>query len=166
MAKAASLLRRSVLGPRVSAALSVKPVYRVVRLILGGLFIWAGVLKFMDLDAFANVILAYDLVPESVLTPLVLAIPTLEIAAGLGTILGWRPAFWGMLGLLCVFLLVLWFGILKDLDIDCGCFSLPEAEGKVSLSEAFARDLVFVLGVMYLLAWPRLRANATEGRCG
>lgn len=113
------------------------------RAVLGGLFLWAGALKLSNPRAFAHVVDEYDIVPDG--WPLViaaLAIPTLELLAGIGALLDRRGGHLLMLGMLALFIGVLWFGILNDLDVDCGCFSLEERRGRASLQAAFVRDCV------------------------
>jgi uncharacterized membrane protein YphA (DoxX/SURF4 family) len=124
-----------------------------VRIVLGGLFLWAGVLKLSHPRAFAHIVDEYGLVPDG--WPLVIAafaIPLLELLAGIGVLLDRWVGYWLMLGMLALFLGVLWFGILNDLDIDCGCFSLEEQRGQASLRVAFVRDWVMVAGIVWCMA--------------
>ena len=112
-----------------------------VRLALAALFLWAGALKLSHPRAFAHVIDEYGLLPDG--WPLVIAafaIPTLEALAGIGALFNRRWGYLLMLGMLAVFIGVLWFGILNDLNVDCGCFSLEERRGQAGLKEAFVRD--------------------------
>ena len=124
----------------------------LVRLILGGLFLWASGLKLGYPRAFAHVVDEYGIVPDG--WPLVIAafgIPTLEALSGIGVLL---DRWWGyrlMLGMLALFVGVLWFGILNDLDVDCGCFSLEEQRGQASLKAAFVRDWVMAAGVVWCM---------------
>ena len=122
-----------------------------VRLALGGLFMWAGVVKFIRLDDFATVILVYDIVPENLVALPAIGLPALEILSGLATILGFRKGYWAALVLLVLFLGILWLGILQDLSVDCGCFSLSEQAEHATLKEAFVRDWFLLAGVIFLL---------------
>lgn len=49
-----------------------------------------------------------------------------------------------------MFIIVLWYGILNNLEIDCGCFSTEELASHDSLRKAFYRDLVMLAGAMYI----------------
>lgn len=131
----------------------------VARLVLAALFVWAGVLKLSQPRAFAHVVDGYGLVPDGwSLVIVAFAVPALELLAGIGVLLDRAAGYWLMLGLLGAFIAVLWFGILNDLDVDCGCFSLEEQRGQASLKVAFARDWVMAAGVAgCLLAQRRLR---------
>ena len=131
------------------------------RVVLGGLFLWAGALKLSHPRAFAHVVDEYGIVPDG--WPLVIAafaIPTLEGLAGLGALLDRRWGYRLMLGMLALFIGVLWFGILNDLDVDCGCFSLEERRGRASLQAAFVRDCVMAAVAAWCLFANRREAMA------
>lgn len=155
--------RNSVNSTRFGSILSQKIFhhwpYRVVRLALAALFIYGGVTKLFDPKAFAAVISAYDIVPEALLPVVAIGLPLLEAAAGLALIFD-RP--WGLYiitGLLVMFILVLGYGVVLKLDVDCGCFGTEELNRQAGLKTAFYRDL-FILGLVvpYLLLARRFRA--------
>jgi uncharacterized membrane protein YphA (DoxX/SURF4 family) len=147
-----NMLRRNVFHPWA---------YRIVRLALAGVFIYAGAVKLIDPRAFAAIISAYGLVPETLLPVAAIGLPLLEVIAGLALVLD-RP--WGLYiitGLLAVFVFVLGYGILVELDVDCGCFGAEELNRQAGLRTAFYRDL-FLLGlaVPYLGLSRRFRTLA------
>jgi hypothetical protein len=118
--------------------------YRIVRMALAGLFIYGGVIKLLNPRAFAVIIAAYDLVPESLLPILAVGLPLIETIAGLALLLD-RP--WGLhliTGLLVLFVFTVGYGILGDLDVDCGCFGAWELDKQAALRAAFYRDLVLI----------------------
>lgn len=132
--------------------------YRIVRVALAGLFVYGGVLKLLDPKLFAATISAYDLVPEMLLPVVAISLPLIETAAGL-LLLFDRP--WGLhliTGLLALFVFVLGYGILGDLNVDCGCFGAEELDKRAGLRMAFYRDL-FLIGLvvpyLYLSRWVR-----------
>ena len=79
----------------------------------------------------------------------------LELVAGFGLIFDLKGSLSVTFGLLVMFAFVLWFGILKDLDIDCGCFSLDELAEHGMLRKALYRDLWMIVGALYLFWWRR-----------
>jgi hypothetical protein len=79
----------------------------------------------------------------------------LEVLAGLGLIFDVRGSLVVIFGLLVMFVFVLWFGILKDLDINCGCFSPADLKEHSALRAAMYRDLAMVAAVTYLFWWRR-----------
>jgi hypothetical protein len=138
---------------------------RIVRMALAALFIYAGVIKLLDPRAFAAVISTYDVVPEALLPFAAIGLPLIETIAGLALVLD-RP--WGLhliTGLLALFVVVLGYGILGDLDVDCGCFGAEELDKRAALRVAFYRDLILI-GVVapYLYLSRRVREFARVGK--
>jgi len=118
--------------------------YLIIRIALAGLFIYGGVTKLFDPKAFAATISAYDLVPETFLPVVAIGLPLIETIAGAALIFD-RP--WGLhliTGLLALFVFVLGYGILGDLNVDCGCFGVEDLDKQAGLREAFYRDLVLI----------------------
>ena len=124
--------------------------YRVIRFILGSIFVYAGFIKLIDPKAFAQTISQYDIVPAFLLAPFAIGLPALEFLAGLGLILNIRGSLSVIFSLLVVFTAVLGYGILNDLNVDCGCFSPEEITGRNNLRQAFYRDLFMIAGVFLL----------------
>src|SRR5437016_12187253 len=63
-------------------------LWRIVDLIIGGIFIYAGVIKAMDPVGFANDIDNYKILPWPLTVRLAFYLPWLEILCGLAVILG------------------------------------------------------------------------------
>jgi len=142
--------------------------YRIVRIALACLFIYGGIAKLFDPRAFATTLSNYDLVPEMFLPILAVGLPLIEAVAGVALIFD-RP--WGLhivTGLLALFVLVLGYGILGDLNVDCGCFGADELDKQAGLRSAFYRDLALIgLVTPYLYLSRRVRAfvgNRVEER--
>jgi uncharacterized membrane protein YphA (DoxX/SURF4 family) len=127
------------------------------------LFVWAGMVKLADPDGFAKIISGYALVPEGLLIPVAIGLPALEVVAGLGLIFDVRGSLGVIFGLLVMFVFVLWFGILKDLDIDCGCFAPADLRQHSALRSAMYRDLGMMAGVLYLFWWRRATQSFPQG---
>jgi uncharacterized membrane protein YphA (DoxX/SURF4 family) len=118
--------------------------YRIVRIAFAGLFVYGGVTKLFDPKAFAATISAYDLMPEALLPVFAVGLPLIETIAGLALVL---DRVWGLhliKGLLALFVFVLGYGILGDLNVDCGCFGAEELDKQAGLREAFYRDLILI----------------------
>ena len=122
----------------------------LIRFILGSVFLYAGITKIFDPKAFARVISQYDLVPENLLAPVAIGLPVLEVLAGVGLFFAVRGSLSVISGLLVMFVFVLWYGILRNLDIDCGCFSPQELKSQASLWHAFYRDIAMIAATGYL----------------
>jgi putative oxidoreductase len=126
---------------------------RVIRVILGSIFVVAGALKLMNPAAFAVVISHFR-----ILTPLypayaALYLPWLEISSGLMLIMARAlPGASLVLMVLCiVFLLGLGSASLRGLDIECGCFG----NGIASSSIPIALFRTVVLGVAAMFVYKR-----------
>lgn len=135
--------------------------YRGVRIILALIFLWAGVVKILDPDAFAIILEAFDLLPDAWIMPVAVVLPILEILAAIGLLFDARGSLAAVAGLLILFLAVLGYGVWLGLDIDCGCFGPgdPEGEAYKGLRPALYRDLVIMAGVAYLYAWRFWRSS-------
>jgi uncharacterized membrane protein YphA (DoxX/SURF4 family) len=138
--------------------------YRIIRFILGSIFVYAGFIKLIDPKAFARVISQYDIVPDFLLAPMAVGLPAIEFLAGLGLILNMRGSLTVIFSLLVVFVGVLGYGILNDLNVDCGCFSPEEITGQNNLRQAFYRDLFMIAGVflVFFLKSNRVLRNAHD----
>ena len=123
---------------------------RVIRGILAFLFIYGGGLKLTDPKAFAATLSHYGLMPEMLLPVVAIGLPALEVAAGTALFFNVRGGLTVITGLLVLFVAVLGYGILSDLNVDCGCFGPEEIAGQQSLRQAFIRDL-FLIGAAYFL---------------
>ena len=134
----------------------LKGLYWTIRIAIGSLFIYAGFIKIIDPKSFAQLISHYNLVPEFLLSPVAIGLPVLEILAGLGLILNIRGSLTTILGLLILFVFILWYGILHDLNIDCGCFTPAEISSQGNLRQAFYRDLLMIAGITYMFFFKRI----------
>ena len=133
--------------------------YHVLRVALGGIFIYAGVVKLFQAQAFARSLSQFDLLPDTLVPMVALGLPALELLAGIGLVLQVRGSLAVISSLLLIFLAVLGYAILLDLDIDCGCFLLEEIGARNSVKAAFWRDLVMVAATLFLF-WARRTHDA------
>jgi uncharacterized membrane protein YphA (DoxX/SURF4 family) len=138
-------------------------IYKLLRWGLGGIFIYAGSIKLLDPELFAVLIEAYGVVPESMLMIVAVALPALEVAAGIGLLLDIEGSLAAIAGLLVLFIVIIGYGIWLDLDVDCGCFGPddPEAEAFHGLRQSLYRDLIMLAGVVFLYGWRRYRTIKT-----
>ncbi|MDX9753315.1 MAG: MauE/DoxX family redox-associated membrane protein [bacterium] len=115
------------------------------RLLLGGLFLYAGAIKLVDMQNFMYDIENYRLIPHSVLPLLAISLPAIEIIAGLCLILGlWTEgALTIITTLMVVFIAAITSAVWRGLDISCGCFGTSDAE-QVGWS-ILLRDYVLLL---------------------
>jgi uncharacterized membrane protein YphA (DoxX/SURF4 family) len=116
------------------------------RLVLGGIFIYAGfsklllpnthlwpifVLKFslsMNLSSFAQQVESYKMISPEASQVVAHTLPFVEIVLGLLLLIGWRLRVWSAAVTLIMagFLTAVTRAYLLHMDIDCGCFGIPE----------------------------------------
>lgn len=128
-------------------------VAALARLVLGGVFIYAGVGKVLDPAAFAGDIANYRLLPHPAAAALAAYLPWLEILAGLAV---FRPrlrpgALFVLGGLSLVFAAAIASALARGLDISCGCFGHGRASGAL-LGLSLLRALVLAGMAAVLLA--------------
>ena len=99
-------------------------LWRILDLILAGIFIYAGALKAFDPVQFASDIDNYKILPWSVSVALAFYLPWLEIFCALGIV--FRFFYRGALSILSVSIVVFTLATIaakvRGLDITCGCF--------------------------------------------
>jgi putative oxidoreductase len=138
-------------------------VWRIVDLIIGAIFIYAGVLKVLDPVQLAHDIDHYKFLPWTIGVGLAFYLPWLEIFSGLALIfhLFYRGALSILTALVVVFLVATIAAKVRGLDITCGCF------GHASQNWSFPAHLALDLGILAALAAlcygsvARARANAS-----
>jgi putative oxidoreductase len=129
----------------------------VSRLVLGGVFLYAGASKVLDPGGLATSIRSYELsLPEWFVTLSAHSLPLLEILLGAYLVVGLftRTAAWAANLLTILFTLALLQGALRGLEIDCGCFGSTSG-GPSSLWVDVLRDLgLLALGLQLAFSSP------------
>jgi uncharacterized membrane protein YphA (DoxX/SURF4 family) len=94
------------------------------RVIVGGLFIWAGVLKIADPIDFAANIQNYRITSHDLSFLVALILPWLEVLCGLFLIAGVlkRASSFLISLMLAGFIILVLVTVLRGIDVDCGCF--------------------------------------------
>lgn len=112
-----------------------RAVLLVFRLVLGGLFVYAGAVKALEPLDFAQNIRNYQLVGQSLSFIAALVLPWLEILAGVFLIAGvWkRGAALVISGLLVFFIALTVATMIRGLDVDCGCFGAIDRKAGLSV---------------------------------
>jgi putative oxidoreductase len=116
-------------------------VSRLFRLILGGVFAYAGMVKIADPREFARIVADYRILPETTAVYFAYILPWLELALGVLLISG----IWVRKAALAAFLLLAAFAgavLVRHLGGatgGCGCFSL-KSSGSESLLSILIRD--------------------------
>lgn len=123
----------------------------LVRLVVAGLFIYAGAIKLLQPDTFLGDIESYRMMPYSLAWLVAFYLPPLEILCGLGLL--WsktrRASASILIGLMLVFIVAIAAAWLRGLDISCGCFG--SSEGDANYLWLIVRDLLIVGGLLFSL---------------
>jgi uncharacterized membrane protein YphA (DoxX/SURF4 family) len=124
--------------------------WRILDLVVGGIFVYAGVLKVLDPVQFANDIDNYKTLPWFVSVRLAFYLPWLEILCGLALVC--RFLYRGGVSILTA-LIVVFIGAtiaakVRGLDITCGCFG--HASQHWSFPQHMAVDLAILAALLVL----------------
>lgn len=143
-----------------------KVVLTLLRLALGGIFIYAGAVKVAAAPEFARDIQRYALIPWPDATVLLAVyLPWLEIFSGAAVIV--RRLHLGGLaiiaGLMLVFTIALTSAWASGLDIECGCFGRKKESIRTNFPALLARDLALLAAAGVLLAAEWRAASARLG---
>src|SRR4029077_16968591 len=123
-----------------------RAVIWIGRLVLGGIFIYAGISKLIfpnthlwpmfvlrfsvsvNLTSFAQQVESYKIISPEASQVVAHALPFVEIALGLLLLIGWRLRIWAtaITGIMLGFLAVVTRAYFLHMDINCGCFGIPE----------------------------------------
>jgi len=128
-----------------------KVVTIALRLGVAAILIWAAVAKLGDPKAFAQDIANYRLLPAGLVPLSAAALPGIELVVGSALAIGvWtRAAGIAATALLALFTVAIASALLRDIDIDCGCFG---GHGHPVSWWTFARDVGFVAAAGFV-AW-------------
>lgn len=130
------------------------------RMLVGGVWLVAGLLKLPDPAASVRAVRAYQLLPEAVVPAVGYALPVVEILVGASLIVGLLVRIGGLLSavLFLAFVVGISAAWARGLQIDCGCFGGggfdPDAREKYPWE--IARDL----GLLFVSAWLVLRPRS------
>lgn len=130
----------------------------VARLVVGGVWLVAGLLKLPDPAANVRAVRAYELLPET-LVPLVgHALPVLEVLIGLGLLLG---VLTRANAVVSAVLLVAFIGGIasawaRGLSIECGCFGTGGGPAENAV-EKYPWEIARDVGLLALAAWLVIR---------
>lgn len=146
---------------------AIRPwVGTVFRLVLGGVFLWAGWAKLADPRGFVQAVRAYDATPEWLSKAIGYGLPVLEVCLAVLLIAGviTRIAAAVSAVLLLVFLIGIVQAAIRGLWLECGCFGGggPTTQGSTTYTLDILRDVGLLLLAVYLIVWPMTRWSVDE----
>ncbi len=144
---------------RLPGFLSSTPLQTLCRLVLGGIFIYAGLAKIAHPHEFAKIIANYAILPDFLVTLPALVLPWLELIAGIFLLIGfWARSSALLLSLLLlVFMAALGFNALRGINVSCGCFSTSASDTENAYVLVF-RDLLILIPGLLIVFFNRRQA--------
>lgn len=145
-----------------------KAGFVIARILMGAVFLYASYDKILNPQAFAEAVYNYQILPDFAVNAVALALPWIELVAGLCLITGvWLPGATLISALLMfVFTAALVFNQIRGLDVYCGCFTTQAANGPAGMWTVI-RDLCFLALSAYLLVRtvfvPHRKTDAAPG---
>lgn len=129
------------------------------RIIVGGVFVWAGVLKIIDPLGFAQSIENYQVVPRPVAFVVALILPWVEVLSGAFLILGVLKRSSALLISLQLigFIGLVALALARGIDTSCGCFG--SFSRRADLSLILTDAVLLVLALCVFLARPAPRTH-------
>lgn len=123
------------------------------RLLVGGVWLVAGLIKLPDLASSVRAVRAYQLLPEAVVPAVGYALPILEVVVGLlllaGLLVRGAAVVSGVLFL--AFVVGIASAWARGLQIDCGCFG--GGGYKANAAEDYPWEIARDLGLLLASAW-------------
>jgi uncharacterized membrane protein YphA (DoxX/SURF4 family) len=130
----------------------------VARLVVGGIWLWAGLLKLPDPEANVAAVRAYQLLPTSSVDVIGRALPMVEVVLGACLVLGLLTRVSGALSTILQLAFIIGIASVwaRGISINCGCFGNggydPHAASKYPWE--IARD-VGLLALSLYVVWVR-----------
>lgn len=131
----------------------------LARLVVGGVWVYAGALKVGDPAGSVSAVRAYQLLPTGVAELVGRTLPMLEIVVGVCLILGLLTRFNGAVSALLQVAFVIGIASVwsRGIEIDCGCFGDggPNPDATSQYPWEIARDLGLMALSVFLVVKPR-----------
>jgi uncharacterized membrane protein YphA (DoxX/SURF4 family) len=123
----------------------------LLRVLVGGIFVWAGALKIGDPLGFAQSIKNYQVIPHTLAFLIAIVLPWVEVLSGAFLIIG---VFKRSSALLISLLLIGFIGLValalaRGIDTSCGCFGSLSRRADLSLILIDAVLLAFALSIFF-----------------
>jgi uncharacterized membrane protein YphA (DoxX/SURF4 family) len=131
--------------------LKVSWVQRLLRIIIGGIFIYASFDKIIHPDRFAEIIMDYEILPWSLINISAIWLPCLELIVGVLVIGGiWvRISSFLLIGLMVLFIGGISYSLARGVSLHCGCFSTG-VSGAPRTWESLWQECLLLVGCVWL----------------
>jgi uncharacterized membrane protein YphA (DoxX/SURF4 family) len=133
-----------------------------LRLVLGGVFLAAGVLKIGSPNELAATIAAFRILPTMFVAPLAIFLPLFEIGLGLYLITGLFARIAAMIAFaeMIIFAIAIASVVIRGITVSCGCFGPADTAPATWVD--VVRDVVFACLALPIILWPSGRLSLDE----
>jgi uncharacterized membrane protein YphA (DoxX/SURF4 family) len=123
-----------------------------LRVILGGIFLYSGLIKASSSAQFALALAPFTFLPEPWIRPISILLPLSEIVAGLLVLISpTKHIGAGVIFVMCVlFAIVLGWALANGIIVSCSCFGEDDQPSATKMALALARDL-FLAGLALVI---------------
>lgn len=137
--------------------LSNKYLQLILRVILGGLFVYAAVPKIFDPQAFAKAVGNYQLLPFWMSQLVAMVVPYIEFTLGTLLIFGKYKKESALIisVMLVIFMIAMASAIARGLNIACGCFSLENAKSTSDIAYRIIEDVFMLVAALIILIFDK-----------
>lgn len=130
-------------------------------LVVGGMFIWAGLQKVIDSLEFAQSIRNYRVVGQDISFVVALILPWVEVICGACLIIGlFRRASALLISLMLVgFIILVASAMVRGLDVECGCFGSFSSKADFRL---ILQDIILLIFSLNIFLAPSLPKRSSQ----
>ncbi|MEP0827852.1 MAG: DoxX family membrane protein [bacterium] len=123
----------------------------IVRLIVGGIFIYASLDKVTNPAQFARIVYNYHLLPAALINIFALMLPWVELLCGIFLVAGYKQEGSVLILNLLVlaFIVALTVNLFRGVNIECGCFTVS-SKAKSNIIDLLLRDIGLLALTLYL----------------
>lgn len=109
----------------------------IIRISIGILFIFSGILKMTDLISFHDTIELFNILPRQFINAATIFIPSAELICGLWLVLNIfkKGSITILIGLLTLFVIAVGISLIRGSEYDCGCFGPLQIFNSISINK-------------------------------
>lgn len=123
----------------------------IIRLIVGGIFIYASLDKITNPAQFARIVYNYHLLPAALINIFALTLPWVELLCGIFLVVGYKQEGSVLILnlLILAFIMALTVNLFRGVNIECGCFTVS-SKAKGNIIDLLLRDIGLLVLTLYL----------------
>ncbi|MFA3781930.1 MauE/DoxX family redox-associated membrane protein [Melioribacteraceae bacterium 4301-Me] len=135
--------------------------FLIIRIFLSFLFIFSGIEKIKDPNAFAAAITNYHILPNFLINFFAISLPWIETFTGILLLFKFfeKENLCIIFSMLSVFTIAVVVALIRGINIDCGCFGTLNSE-KVGVQKIVENILILVItAVLFIYDDKKLTVN-------